>query len=76
MDGLVPQLPDVDGNLGDGVGPDAVGDADLELVAARRGVVLDDQEACALVQHEVAGRRGTDTHTHTHTHTHTQTTLS
>ena len=54
----------MDGNLGDSVGPDAVGDADLKLVAAWRGIVLDDQEACALVQHEVARRQGTN-HTHT-----------
>ena len=58
----------MDGDLGDGVGPDAVGDADLKLVAARWGVVLDDQEARALVQHEVAGRRRS-------AHTHTQNTV-
>ena len=54
MDGLVAQLPRVDGDGGDGVGPQPVRHTHLEAVGARRRVLLDEEEARPLVQEEVA----------------------
>lgn len=65
VDGLIPQLPHVHGDGRDGIRPHSIGDADLELVGAGRGVLLDDQETSSLVKDEVTeGKSGhKDTHT-------------
>lgn len=47
----------MNGDRGDGVCPDSIGHSNLELVGARGGVLLDDEEAGSLVQDEVTGRR-------------------
>lgn len=54
LHGVLGQLSYVHRNRGDGVGPHAIRNAHEEPIVARRGLLLDDHKARALVQDEVA----------------------
>lgn len=53
VDGVISQLPHVHADGRDGVRPHVIRHAHLELVCARRSVLLDDEETSSLVQDEI-----------------------
>lgn len=52
------------GDSADSIRPNSIRHTDLELIRARWGVLLDDQETCSFVQDEVTGGKNKQTDAH------------